>query len=171
MRWHVIEGLVKSEGWQFGVELGVYEGDTFKHLLTSCPGLRLVGVDLFDSDFFQSTREGRPERTFNLEQSYEDLIHWRANHQYDAKLIRMPTIDAARFFEDGSCDFVFIDADHRYEAVNADIHAWFSKVRKGGMIIGHDYNPQEFPGVVQAVNEWFGDDVQLYDDHVWACRC
>lgn len=48
-------------------------------------------------------------------------------------------------------DLVFIDADHSYEAVKADIAAWTPKVRKGGVLAGHDYGV--FEGVTRAVNE------------------
>ena len=53
-------------------------------------------------------------------------------------------------------DFVYIDADHSYEGARRDIAAWGRKVRRGGMVAGHDY--YVFPGsgndgVVRAVDE------------------
>lgn len=50
-------------------------------------------------------------------------------------------------------DLVFIDADHRYEAVKADIAAWAPKVRPGGVMAFHDY--LIFEGVTRAVRESF----------------
>ena len=38
-------------------------------------------------------------------------------------------------------DFLFIDADHSYEAVKADWNEWFPKVRKGGYVALHDSKP------------------------------
>jgi predicted O-methyltransferase YrrM len=37
-----------------------------------------------------------------------------------------------------SIDFIFIDADHSYEAIKKDWHDWFPKVRPGGIIALHD---------------------------------
>jgi hypothetical protein len=65
--------------------------------------------------------------------------------------VRMTSVAAAELYEDGSLDFVFIDAGHKYEEVYADIVAWLPKVKKGGWIGGHDYPWVE--GVRRACNE------------------
>lgn len=52
-------------------------------------------------------------------------------------------------------DMLFIDGAHDYSSVRADLHAFASLVRPGGIISGHDYE-RDWPGVVQAVNGYFG---------------
>lgn len=69
--------------------------------------------------------------------------------------LKLFSLEAVKRFEDGYFDFVFIDADHSYEAVKKDIAAWTPKVRSGGIIAGHDYG--EPCGVKQAVDERFGN--------------
>jgi FkbM family methyltransferase len=61
-------------------------------------------------------------------------------------------------YKDNSLDFVFLDASHDYENVKKDIEAWYPKVKENGIIAGHDYNSYDWPGVVQAVNEFFGEE-------------
>jgi hypothetical protein len=80
--------------------------------------------------------------------------------------IRMSSLDAVKLYDDESLDFVFVDASHEYEDVKQDIEAWYSKVKKGGIFAGHDYH-QSWPGVMQAVDEFFplGDFVQ--SQHCW----
>ena len=73
----------------------------------------------------------------------------------DYTAIQLPSVEAAEQFEDGSLDVVFIDAEHTYEAVKADIAAWRPKVKKGGYLAGHDYNSIHHIGVYNAVNEAF----------------
>ncbi len=71
------------------------------------------------------------------------------------KAIRKTSLEAAEQFEDASLDFVFIDASHEYEDVKRDIMAWLPKVKKGGVLAGHDYylDCDYYPGVSKAVDE------------------
>ena len=81
--------------------------------------------------------------------------------------IRTTSFDAATTFGNESQDVIFLDADHSYEAVKQDIEAWYPKVRPGGVLCGHDYNPDTYPGVKRAVHEMFrGWDIFVYDT-VW----
>jgi len=72
----------------------------------------------------------------------------------------LPSTEAATFFEDESIFMAFIDADHAYEAVKADIAAWRPKVKPGGILAGHDYNPY-WSGVCRAVDETFSKNVTI----------
>lgn len=71
--------------------------------------------------------------------------------------IRMPSVEAAATYPDNSLDMVFLDAGHDYESVKADILAWMPKVRPGGIMGGHDYNPNDRGGVYDAVAELIPD--------------
>jgi cephalosporin hydroxylase len=53
-------------------------------------------------------------------------------------------------------DVVFLDADHEYDGIKADIAHWGPMVKRGGILAGHDYLLPNHPGVVQAVDEAFG---------------
>jgi hypothetical protein len=69
-------------------------------------------------------------------------------------VLRMDSLEAARLVEDESLDFVYIDGDHRFDAVMADLIVWSRKVRFGGVVSGHDYYRFRHAGVVPAVDAY-----------------
>jgi len=79
-----------------------------------------------------------------LEKNFKEKIKW----------IYKRSEEAGGEIEDGSLDFVYIDADHSYGFVKKDIEIWTKKVKSGGLVGGHDYDPGRFDGVVKAVNEY-----------------
>ena len=82
------------------------------------------------------------------------------------EVIQGNSTDVVHNFPDESLDCVYIDADHEYPNVLADIRAWAPKVRKGGIISGHDY-AVSWPGVVRAVQEVLGTPDRVYEDSTW----
>ena len=79
--------------------------------------------------------------------------------------VRAISWEAASNYKNKSLDFVFIDASHDYESVKKDIEAWFPKVKKGGVIAGHDYDWCD--GVINAVNELFGKENIIVTEKCW----
>lgn len=75
----------------------------------------------------------------------------------------MRSIEAAQLFANDSLDVVFIDGDHEYASVKADIAAWYPKVKRGGWIGGDDWMMKP---VSRAVIEYFGEHYILC--HGWA---
>lgn len=171
-RWNVLARLATGKGWRIGAELGVFRGETFFHLLATCPDLAMVGVDCWEPKPEKDGIEGgRSYARHDLDSHYAAVREKTAPYGSRAVLLRMNTVDAAAHFPDGHFDFVFIDADHTYEGVRSDIAAWLPKIRPGGTMLGHDWNRKDFPGVIRAVEEWFGGPDLLHPDHVWAVQC
>ncbi len=68
---------------------------------------------------------------------------------------------ASLLFQDDSLTWVHIDARHDYDRVWSDIAAWAPKVANGGWLSGDEYDANQWPGVVGAVND------ALPDAHAW----
>jgi hypothetical protein len=79
------------------------------------------------------------------------------------KVVRNRSIEAARGFDDGSLDMVFIDGDHSFEACTADINAYWPKLKPHGVMLGHDYTQRNGYGVFDAVNKRFGKPDEVSD--------
>lgn len=69
------------------------------------------------------------------------------------RLIPAMTVDAARYWSE-PIDFLYVDADHSYEGVRADLEAWVPHVKPGGLILGDDYGNHFYPGVEEAWDEF-----------------
>lgn len=68
-------------------------------------------------------------------------------HEY-YNAIKLPSVEAAKSYDDDSLDFVFIDGAHDYESVRNDILAWLPKIKPGKILSGHDW---PYGGVKNAV--------------------
>lgn len=68
--------------------------------------------------------------------------------------------------QNGSLDFVFIDADHAESSVRHDIANWLPKLTATGWLIGHDYS-DKFPGVMAAIDDLLPGRL-LWPDDVWS---
>ena len=145
--------LVKARGLSAGVEVGVAYGGHCEALLEYRGIESLAGVDPYQH------RAGCDDPTnlaqHELDRVYNLALDRLARFGRRFSLIRETSERAAERFEDSSLDFVYIDADHRYGSVAGDLSAWFSKVRDGGVLAGHDYDNPELPGVQQAVDGFF----------------
>ena len=80
------------------------------------------------------------------------------------QILKMESTLAATTIKDNSLDFVFIDACHAQMEVEKDINAWLSKVKTGGVLMGHDIH---YPSVSAAVLNMLGKYRRLQDN----CWC
>lgn len=150
-RWAEMPLLFKDLGFKAGVEVGVYKGKFSKALCAGNPELQLIGVDSWKvyedyNEYEADDLEGR---------AYEEAV--KNTSGCNVKFIKATSVDGAKQFENGSLDFVFIDANHDFEHVTEDLNAWAPKVRQGGLVCGHDYikgNGEFKFGVIEAVNNW-----------------
>lgn len=148
MNYNVLATILKSLGvvqYGAGAEIGVLYGDTSYHLLNEIPNLNLYSVDPY-------LPYDEPDRTAQHMAQYEQQARDKLS-KFGSRSIMMKntSVEAAPTITDGSLDFVFIDAQHTYEACKEDIETWFPKIRPGGLITGHDYR---WDGVNRAVNEF-----------------
>jgi hypothetical protein len=60
------------------------------------------------------------------------------------------SVDACREFH-GVASSIYIDGDHNFAEVLADIQGWKTRLADGGILAGHDYWPTD-QGVIEAVH-------------------
>ena len=147
--WLLLEGWVRKYGWTHGAELGLLKGRTFLHLLRSCPGLVLIGVDQW-RQLEPSDEEGAEHyQKHNMEVCEMGVRAAAREFAGRAIIIKEDTVAAAEMIGEETLDFVFIDAGHTEAATRANIEAWAPKVKPAGWLTGHDWN---WPSVARALD-------------------
>jgi predicted O-methyltransferase YrrM len=152
-----------------GVEVGVAFGSMSVWLARLLPSVQIIAVDPFVA--YDAT-DGMSDCMAAGGDAIASFVRWRFGNEKHGRLSlwRMTSREAASAVADASQDFVFIDADHRYEAACEDIAIWRPKVRPGGLLCGHDYC-DSWPGVVRAVQESFAAGVERHDEStIWYTR-
>jgi hypothetical protein len=133
-------GLV---GW--GVEVGVLNGENADNILNWWDGERLYLVDPFGTVNHDKYIDRCAEA--DMVQAARRTMEVSNNHFPRAPILMLTSMQAVTLFDDGSLDFVYLDAQHHKEAVKEDINYWWPKIKNGGILAGHDYKNDIRPGV------------------------
>lgn len=134
----------KSKSELIGVEVGVFEGANGKSILDTLNMERLFLVDPYE-DYEGNDDNGESyEKCLKVARKvlwhYRDKITW----------VRLKSEDALGGIPN-RLDFVYIDGNHSYEYVKRDLKDYYKKIKKGGLLCGHDINKE---GVMRAVIEF-----------------
>jgi hypothetical protein len=141
------------------IEIGSWVGRTALTMLQAVPEATVYCIDTW--------RGTKSDSTGELATDVDVFAAFRKNvgKHLMASIIPMRglSIQWAEQWPGWQADLVYIDADHVYEAVAADIRLWTPKVRPGGILAGHDFGV--FPGVGKAVHE--SGSYALTGRHLW----
>ena len=135
-----------------GAELGVFAGE-FSEILVQIDPLKLYLVDFFLGIQGSGDLNGENMVYIDMDIAMKTIVQ-KYEHDTRVCVVQKTTQDFLYGLENNCLDFVYIDADHSYEAIRSDINIAFNKVKVGGYILGHDYVSPRFDGVVRAVNEF-----------------
>eukprot|EP00747_Dinoflagellata_sp_TGD_P182462 gnl/TRDRNA2_/TRDRNA2_36717_c0_seq1.p1 gnl/TRDRNA2_/TRDRNA2_36717_c0~~gnl/TRDRNA2_/TRDRNA2_36717_c0_seq1.p1 ORF type:complete len:292 (-),score=54.83 gnl/TRDRNA2_/TRDRNA2_36717_c0_seq1:85-960(-) len=74
-------------------------------------------------------------------------------------LIKGLSADVANDFDDGTLDWIYIDALHTHDSLLEDLRNWYPKVRPGGLLSGDDYGDANDTEMM-TVERWKSADAQ-----------
>lgn len=160
-----------------GAEIGVQKGSYSEYLLDAFDFKILYSVDPWkhypDAIYMDRANLDQKEQ----DENYQTTLNRLARFKKRSCVLRMTSCEANKLIPGESLDFIHIDANHKYEYCAEDILIWYSKLKKGGILSGHDYilmtdmkNPNE-RGVKRAVDEFVSkNNLQLFFcDKVFPC--
>lgn len=135
-----------------GCEVGVLTGRHAKKMMDANLNLHLHLVDSYK--FYKGMLKRHHDVAEYLSGMRRRLAGYNCTEHIEYSM------DAVRKFEDDSLDFVHIDSNHNFDYVMQDLIEWSRKVRKGGIISGHDYIIKD---VNQAVHAYIkAHDIEYY---------
>lgn len=147
-----------------GVEIGVRTGKYSKVLCDENKDLHLYSVDPYIMGY-------EDVRAQQIGMEKQERFYQEAKKMlspYNCELIRKESLDAVKDFEYESLDFVYIDGNHQFDYVMCDIIEWAKRVKKGGIVAGHDYFRFRCADVVDAVDIYAKihkvDEIYLTDE-------
>lgn len=116
-----------------GAEVGVERGIYSEQLCQGDPGVKLYCIDPWEiySECSEYNNQHRLDEYYN--QAKIRLA------PYKCEFIKKYSLDAVKDFSPDSLDFVYIDANHRFDYVMSDIIQWSKIVKPDGIVSGHDY--------------------------------
>ncbi len=145
-----------------GAEVGVFKGDFSDELLQNAKPERLYLIDPWiavEGEVYRTARYGTARRS----QADMDQIHAGVMRRFSEQITsgrvvihRAPSATVLAAMPDRSLDWIYIDGDHTYESVIADLRLAFVKVRPGGFICGDDYSADGWwsHAVIRAVHDF-----------------
>ena len=140
-------------------EIGVAKGHFSQQLRTICKPAFLALIDPWrhqDENVYygDSNNAGQTDQDRRFEAVSKKFSSTKPGRE--CRVLRMYSADAVREFPDNHFDWVFVDANHSYEACLEDLRLWAPKVKVDGFLCGHDFAAHASAraakyGVVEAV--------------------
>jgi len=146
--------FIKSQNKQnlIGVEIGTYKGKNAKLILDNLDIKQLYCIDPWIDNELKVNGKSILEETNQRLKTYNN-----------AWIIVEKSDNAVRYIQE-LVDFIYIDGNHSYMQVKKDLIHYYPKLKKHGIIGGHDFYASEM-GVVQAVIEFaLENNLTLYGD-------
>lgn len=120
-----------------GAEIGVEKGLYSEVLCKANPSLHLSCIDPWEASAYEPDVHGVASDQESYDNQNKETVDRLA--LYNCTIVRKNSMAALEDFEDGSLDFVYIDANHDLVNFISDLHHWEKKVKVGGIVSGHDY--------------------------------
>jgi DNA-dependent RNA polymerase auxiliary subunit epsilon len=153
---NALTNLFTGVGCEIGTERGRY-----------AQKIAVVSDKLFCIDLWRSYDNYRQHVTDSYYQEIFEDAKKRLS-KYNVEFIRKDSLEAVLDFENESLDFVYLDANHSYQYIKGDLCLWYTKVKKGGVVSGHDFvKDREGFGVKRAVLE-FCEAIPIEELTIWA---
>jgi hypothetical protein len=139
-----IPNIISKFSYTNYTEIGIQNGNFTKFILNSCNISPVIGVDPFLPCFGKQCGWSHSQNDIVADQKMQlktklNCLKNLSQFGNRFKFFNMTSIEYGLTLQDQSLDIIFIDGDHSEEGVYQDLTIFYKKIKKGGMIVGHDY--------------------------------
>lgn len=143
------------------LEVGSYNGESAQVFLNTNAFSSIYCLDAWEGGY-----DSRDWASNNIANSEQYFLNFAKQNPDIIKVYKNYSREIPSLFEDEFFDLIYIDANHSFDAVKADILSCLPKVKKGGYIAGHDYGYSMFE-VKDAVDQTIGQPDKIFCDTSW----
>lgn len=134
----MIKGFHKEYKPKHVCEVGVFKGNLSKVILTLMKDIeKMYLVDLWEHQ--PNYKDHSNKRAEVFKSLYQETLEKVSPWIDKVEVLKGFSTDMCKKIPDNSLDWVFIDARHDYKGCSEDLHAYYPKVKSGGIVSGHDY--------------------------------
>jgi len=140
-------------------EIGTFEGRTTLNMALNAPKAQIFTLDL-PAEELSGTKmkiEKAEEAYVKKTRSGERFLNHPAQKNIEQLFGDSATFDFSPYYN--SIDLMFVDGSHAYEYVISDTNNAMKLVKKGGIILWHDYT--NWTGVRDGLNEFYKDKAEF----------
>lgn len=166
-RAYILEQLKKNS---IIVEVGVWRGDFSKKIFDISQPNTLILVDSWIYD--ENVRGCAPQvdgkeplnQKFFDEAKNETFNKFHSNK--NVIIIDKGSFEASSQYKDNYFDYIYLDAEHSYQAVSNDLNMWYPKLKKNGILFGDDYYWREADDTL-SLHQAYQDFIKKNKINLW----
>lgn len=145
---NIVEDLNLTTGVELGVKGGIFAAEMLKRW-PSCKEYHLVDIWAQQDNYKDDANVGDEKQEWFYQKTLTRTKLWADK----ITICRNFTSNCVLNYPNGYFDFIYVDARHDFKGVYEDLVDWWPKLRRGGIISGHDFITQD-DGPAQGKQDW-----------------
>jgi FkbM family methyltransferase len=136
--------ICEEEHFKVGIELGVQRGIFAEQTLKqwkSCEKYVLVDLWGNQNNYRDAANVGNEKHNKYMQEAMRRMKPFE-DRGVDIQICRNYTQNCVHLFTDESIDYIYVDARHDFKGVYEDLVMYWPKLKRGGIMAGHDYMTQ-----------------------------
>lgn len=169
-----IPEIIKDIGAKTILEVGVAYGYHAHHIIDNCD-IKYVGVDPYPSMYdptdpfiqdvtrmFKLSPDVDSDRTTATNRLYEAVRESLRRKNQAAEIHRVGFLEFSKAFSGRKFDLIYVDGDHREEAVMVDITLSLLHISDSGVVCGDDIEIASVKSAVLRIASYFKREVLIH---------